>query len=53
MHDPGSHPPFARSRATAARSLLRASTGQRLGIAIVLATGLWLAVFWALTEAAT
>jgi hypothetical protein len=52
MHDPAPHASVARVTATAAPSLLRASVAQRLGIAVVLAMALWLAVFWALAEVA-
>jgi hypothetical protein len=43
-----SHPHLARGAAAVSASLLRASVGQRLVIALFVATVLWLAVAWAL-----
>jgi hypothetical protein len=51
MRDPASHSPVIRGTASAAPSLLRASAVERVGIAVVLASALWLAVFWALDQA--
>jgi len=48
MQHSHSHQPMARGPAAVPASLLRASVAQRLGIAIVVAAILWLAVAWAL-----